>query len=244
MYSQIRQDIISGNLSTAFQQLDNFDSEYKNDIQLIWFQYNEWERKKNLNLGADSVEINRIIYGLLNTVSKIEKTSSHNGQVSEELQMYESKLEEGYQKLQQLELKTFIDIFLSWFNSSYPTIFRQVIEAEKSNVLIIEKVLTQIDLTLFIETYNVNVVPENLFNDICIRVKNDNNFFGDWMEYQEFKNKSKRQLQSSIFSIEKNYKKILEKAGYILIGVGIMWAITEMSESDIDLSDFDIDFSD
>ncbi len=239
-YDEIRQQIISGKLEIVFQTLNTVtETDYKNDIQLLWFQYNDWNKRKNLDLGAESVEINRIIYSLLNLITSFEQKENIN-KVNQAMLIkfneHESKLKEGYEKLSKLHKKGLLDLFINWLQDNYPQLFERIINAEKSgnDLMDIKQILNKVDLFKFIKSYNLNLSTESLYQSIVLKAQNDNNFFITWIEYKDFKQQTGSKLLISIKSIEKHYKGILEKAGYLLTGAGIMWGVTELAESDID----------
>lgn len=104
LLEKIRQLIGNNQIQEAFLLTKNIDltRDFLDDLILLENQFNHWEHSSRINIGATDARRNRITYGFLATLSKIEE-SFHKSIKTRQQYEIEALLEGKYQKIAKLE---------------------------------------------------------------------------------------------------------------------------------------------
>lgn len=226
MYNEIRKFILAGEIEKAFQLLQEVVKlDVKNDVFLLYFQYNEW-KKYNYNPSyTDKNERNRIVYAMLAIVTQEDTETQPKNQATLK-SMYSCELEIGkrYETIVTLEKDTMIDLFLFWLQQEYPALYEQMGNlAKKKDVYIdFQKIISYIDLSGFIQANHFAiaktvkkddfVLPLDYLSNFLVNKLSEKNFLSDWLKYQEQK---AQDIQIQIDAI----KKLLQRHSTLLIGI-------------------------
>ncbi|WP_373549123.1 hypothetical protein [Haliscomenobacter sp.] len=104
IFEEVRALIGSDKIHEAFLTVKHLElnQEYLNDLILLENQLNNWEHRFRMNIGTTDTERNRITYGLLATLSKIEGSNQKSTKNHKQYEV-ESLLERTFHKLAELE---------------------------------------------------------------------------------------------------------------------------------------------
>lgn len=226
---QIRGLIIKNEVATAFEALDGrVPGHVKDQLHLLWAQFNYWEKQNLLGLGPAITERNRILFGFLQILSELEKDKA--------LLEMETALAKDYDQLTQLTKQGEIDKMLNWLIERYPAKFRERTgwELENRNYPI-SATFNEFVLREYIHEKGLGISTAQLLNYVEERYVSMPRFFVEWFNYS---NKRKEVVPSLKWKIElgekKYYKKLLAMG--ILSGIGgavLMAFFIEMSDDDI-----------
>lgn len=223
--SNIRNLLIHGNVPQAFSDLSAIaPSGIRNDVQLLWSQYNEWHRQNLLTPDTRPEERNRILYATLAFVSDIEAegTTGMTAQRARNLREVELDLAEGYARLAKIRKKNIIDLFLMWMVQQHPTILSEIMRQEEAfgRAPNLAMLLRKVDLEQFIQAYRLKSKPEDALHYLLKQNGEVERFFSGYFEYRNRQEKFETAYEIEIVRCEKRHSHLL-RAGLIggLIGV-------------------------
>ncbi|MBK9335153.1 MAG: hypothetical protein IPM98_00655 [Lewinellaceae bacterium] len=224
--SGIRTRIVQGNLAQAFGDLDVIAPvDKRNEVQLLWAQYNEWHRQDLLVGGAKPEERNRILYGTLAIISELEErgatgVAAHRARALRDVEL---DLAQGYARLAQIRKKNVIDLFLMWMIEHHQPVLAEIMRQEDAfgRSPHLPMLLQRVDLAQFIRKNKLNSRPEDALQYLLAKNGETQHFFSGWFEYRDRQEKFEHAYEFEIERCEKRHGRLL-KAG--LIG-GIMGAL-------------------
>lgn len=207
--TEIRHLIVENNITEAFKTFDNIipDND-RNDLHLLWAQFSQWERQNRLNLGADSVEWNRIIYGLFGMLSEIELSGNINVARTKKLATLEREIEKGYTKLTELQA-TDIDTFMMWLKSTHTGIFNQLIKLENANESDYTRLLNAINWTQYTEDNKLSYSAESAYKHILDVASSEGAFFADWISYHNYRTRYIKDLEHIITKYKNSHSHLI-----------------------------------
>lgn len=223
----IRSLIIQGNFPQAFGELDTIaPSDKRNEVQLLWTQYNEWHRENLLITGAKPEERNRILYATLAVVSELEErgTTGVAAHRARALRDVETDLAQGYARLAQIRKKNIIDLFLMWMIEQQQPILAEIMRQEDAfgRSPHLAMLLQRADIAKFIQVHRLKSTPENALHYFLKQNGETERFFSGWFEYRSRQEKFESAFEVEILRCENRHVELL-KVG--LIG-GILGALS------------------
>jgi len=217
--SLIRTHIIQGNFAQAFGELDaTAPPDKRNEVQLLWTQYNEWQRENLLITGAKPEERNRILYAALAVISEIEERGvtglpAHRARALRDVEM---DLVLGYSRLAQIRKKNIIDLFLMWMIQQHQPTLAEIMRQEDAfgRSPHLAMLLQRVDLAQFIQAHRLKSRPEDALHYFLKQNGETERFFSCWFEYRSRQEKFEAAYEIEIERCETRHSQLL-KAGLI-----------------------------
>jgi hypothetical protein len=218
-FSHIRSHIIQGNFAQAFGELDaTAPPDKRNEVQLLWARYNEWQRENLLITGAKPEERNRILYATLAVVSEIEERgvtgmAAHRVRALRDVEM---DLTQGYARLAQIRKKNIIDLFLMWMIQQHQPILAEIMQQEDTfgRSPHLAMLLQRVDLVQFIQTHRLKSMPDDALHYFLKQNSETERFFSGWFEYRSRQEKFEAAYEIEIERCKTRHGQLL-KAGLI-----------------------------
>lgn len=224
--SNIRTHIIQGNFAEAYSELDvTAPADKRNEVQLLWAQYNMWQRENLLTSGAKPEERNRILYATLAVLSEIESRSATGMAIHRvrALRNVEMDIAKGYARLAEIRKKNIIDLFLMWMIQYHQPILAEIMRQEDAfgRSPHLAMLLQRVGLSQFIQTHQLKSNPDDALHYFLKKNSEKERFFSGWIEYHSRQEKFETAYEQEIERCKSQHNKLL-KAG--LIG-GVLGAL-------------------
>lgn len=210
---ELRDLISSGELTITFEKLKQLASnDLSKDVQLLNFQFNDWTRREYLNLENEVITRNRIVYALLDIISKVEASCTrrwkyiplYRAKIEQKIRIRYGQLEELYQNEDQVDL--LLNLLLQLHTDSFARILE--LSQESGNRT---KIFPRIKK--LIKTSLSSKVKEESFastlEEVQHRFLEKEAFFEDWLSKELSKEKEIKKLKLELKEYKKRYKKIL-----------------------------------
>lgn len=227
----VKQAILKGNIDEAVAQLEALpvSTGQLEELQLLHYQFVEWNKRERLGMTPEISERNRIVYGLICLASQIE---SEINSVDANINEFETYLKQGYSNWIQLNQRGLLDLFLQWVFQFHPTLFDRVKQIEKRpDGYPYHQLLYELPLVDFIQRYQVAHSLESLQIVLANSFKGKPALFSSWYGYTLKRRGAQTELAQSIRKVEKRYFKALKSLGIGLagglLGAGIIEVIRQ-----------------